>query len=125
MTGSLTYRLAGVIIQGDTGQPDSLARDIASAGRGSGMRSVGSRSLVGIGNTTAPGYVHAVHEETLGWRSVCDGRMDEVELVYFTDLIIFSGLISHLNYPTRKIRTFFHSGTFNNPFIAADATPMA
>jgi hypothetical protein len=60
----LSYRSAGGISQGDTEQPDSLAMDISATGRGYGSFAAGSRSLIGIGNTTALGYVHSVHEET-------------------------------------------------------------
>jgi hypothetical protein len=63
ITDSLAYRSAGAISQGNIELPDSLAMDISSAGSGAGMLSVGSRSLIGIGNTSALGYVHAVHEE--------------------------------------------------------------
>jgi len=38
-------------------------RNMEAAGHGSGLFSAGSRSLIGIGNTTALGYVHAVHEQ--------------------------------------------------------------
>jgi hypothetical protein len=62
MTDSLAYRSAGAISQGDIDLPDSLAMDISSAGSGSGLLSVGSRSMIGIGNTTALGYVHSTSE---------------------------------------------------------------
>jgi hypothetical protein len=64
MTDSLAYQSAGAISQGDIEQPDSLAMDISSVGRGSGMLVASSRSLAGIGNTTALGYVHSVNEMT-------------------------------------------------------------
>jgi len=63
MTDSLAYRSAGDISQGDTEQPDSLMMDVSSSGNGYGSFAAGSRSLNGIGNTTALGYVHAVHEQ--------------------------------------------------------------
>ena len=76
MTDSLAYRSAGGISQGDTEQPDSLAMDITSAGCGSGILVASSRSLVGIGNTSALGYVHAMHEETrAGGVFAMNGRM--------------------------------------------------
>ncbi len=76
MTDSLAYRSAGAISQGDIDRPDSLAMDISSAGTGSGLLVASSRSLVGIGNTSALGYVHAVHEETrAGGVFAMDGRM--------------------------------------------------
>jgi hypothetical protein len=62
MTDSLSYRSAGGISQGDTELPDSLAMDISSIGRGYGSFATGSRSLIGIGNTTALGYVHTTSE---------------------------------------------------------------
>jgi len=75
MTDSLAYRSAGAISQGDIDLPDSLAMDISSAGRGSGMLAAGSRSMIGIGNTSALGYVHSVHEETrAGGVFAMDGR---------------------------------------------------
>ncbi|MCX6701350.1 MAG: hypothetical protein NTV68_15760 [Methanomicrobiales archaeon] len=37
--------------------------NVEAIGHGSGQFSAGSRSLTGIGNTTALGYVHAVHEQ--------------------------------------------------------------
>jgi hypothetical protein len=76
MTDSLAYRSAGVISQGDIDLPDSMAMDISSAGSGSGTLVASSRSLIGIGNTSALGYVHAVHEETrAGGVFAMDGRM--------------------------------------------------
>ena len=63
MTDSLNYRSAGGISQGDTEQPDSLAMDISSNGNGYGNFAAGSRSLIGIGNTTALGYVHTTSEK--------------------------------------------------------------
>ncbi|MCX6701346.1 MAG: hypothetical protein NTV68_15740, partial [Methanomicrobiales archaeon] len=62
MTDALYYRSAGGISQGDTEQPDSLAMDISSKGNGYGSFAAGSRSLIGIGNTTALGYVHTTSE---------------------------------------------------------------
>jgi len=62
MTDSLSYRSAGDINQGDIELPDSLAMDVSSTGRGYGSFAAGSRSLIGIGNTTALGYVHSVNE---------------------------------------------------------------
>jgi len=62
MTDSLSYRSAGDISQGDIEQPDSMAMDISSSGNGYGRFAAGSRSLIGIGNTTALGYVHATSE---------------------------------------------------------------
>jgi hypothetical protein len=62
MTDSLSYRSAGAISQGDTELPDSLAMDVSSTGNGYGSFAAGSRSLIGIGNTTALGYVHTVSE---------------------------------------------------------------
>jgi hypothetical protein len=41
MTDSLAYRSAGGISQGDNELPDSLAMNISSAGRGSGMLAAG------------------------------------------------------------------------------------
>ena len=74
MTDSLNYHSVGGISQGDTEQPDSLAMDISSTGRGYGSFATGSRSLIGIGNTTALGYVHAVHEDVrVGGAFVMDG----------------------------------------------------
>ncbi|MCX6701197.1 MAG: hypothetical protein NTV68_14990 [Methanomicrobiales archaeon] len=43
-------------------RPDSLAMDISSSGNGYGSFAAGSRSLIGIGNTTALGYVHTTSE---------------------------------------------------------------
>jgi hypothetical protein len=62
MTDSLSYRSTGAISQGDTEQPDSMALDVSSAGNGYGNFAAGSRSLIGIGNTTALGYVHTTSE---------------------------------------------------------------
>jgi len=76
VTDSLAYQSDGAISQGDTEMQDSLAMDISSAGNGTGLLSVGSRSLIGIGNTSALGYVHAMHDETrVGGVFVMDGRM--------------------------------------------------
>ena len=76
MTDSLAYQSAGAISQGDTEMPDSLAMDVSSAGNGYGLLSVGSWSLIGIGNTSALGYVHAMHDETrVGGVFAMDGRM--------------------------------------------------
>ena len=49
--------------QGDTELPDSMVMDMEATGHGSAQFSAGSRSLTGIGNTTALGYVHTVHEQ--------------------------------------------------------------
>ncbi len=62
MTDALNYHSVGGISQGDTELPDSLAMDISSSGNGYGSFAAGSRSLIGIGNTTALGYVHATSE---------------------------------------------------------------
>jgi hypothetical protein len=62
MTDSLAYRSAGGISQGDTEQPDSMLMGISSVGNGYGSFAAGSRSLVGIGNTTGLGYVHTISE---------------------------------------------------------------
>jgi len=62
MTDALDYHSAGSISQGDTELPDSLAMDVSSFGRGYGSFATGSRSLIGIGNTTALGYVHTTSE---------------------------------------------------------------
>ncbi|MEI7434870.1 MAG: hypothetical protein WCJ93_11525 [Methanomicrobiales archaeon] len=63
MTDALNYHSAGEISQGDTGQPDNMLMNMEATGHGSGQFSAGSRSLTGIGNTSALGYVHAVHEQ--------------------------------------------------------------
>jgi hypothetical protein len=63
MTDALDYHSAGSISQGDTEQPDSLAMDVSSLGNGYGSFAAGSRSLIGIGNTTALGYVHTTSEK--------------------------------------------------------------
>ena len=45
-------------------------------GSGYGNFAAGSRSMIGIGNTTALGYVHSVHEETrAGGVFAMEGRM--------------------------------------------------
>ncbi len=76
MTDALNYYSVGGISQGDTEQPDSMAMDISSSGNGYGSFAAGSRSLIGIGNTTALGYVHLMHEETrAGGLFAIDGRM--------------------------------------------------
>jgi hypothetical protein len=62
LTDALNYHSVGGISQGDTEQPDSLAMDVSSFGNGYGSLNVGSRSLIGIGNTTALGYVHTTSE---------------------------------------------------------------
>ena len=62
MTDTLNYRSTGGISQGDTEQPDSLAMDVSSSGNGFGSSAAGSRSMIGIGNTTARGYVHTTSE---------------------------------------------------------------
>jgi hypothetical protein len=76
MTDSLAYRSDGAISQGDTEVPDSLTMDIYSSGNGYGSLNMGSRSLIGIGNTTALGYVHSTSEKvgTMGKFKV-NGRM--------------------------------------------------
>jgi len=51
------------VSQGDIDLPDSLSMDVSSAGNGYGSFAAGSRSQIGIGNTTALGYVHTVHEQ--------------------------------------------------------------
>jgi hypothetical protein len=63
MTDALNYHSAGGISQGDTELPDSMTMDVLSSGNGYGSFAAGSRSLIGIGNTTALGYVHTVHEQ--------------------------------------------------------------
>jgi len=63
MTDSLSYHSVGGISQGDTELPDSLAMDVSSSGNGYGSFAAGSRSLIGIGNTTALGYVHTTSEK--------------------------------------------------------------
>jgi hypothetical protein len=63
MTDSLSYRSAGAISQGDIELPDSMAMDVSSSGNGYGSFAAGSRSLIGIGNTTALGYVHTTSEK--------------------------------------------------------------
>jgi len=76
MTDALNYHSAGGISQGDTELPDSMAMDISLVGNGFGSFAAGSRSLTGIGNTTALGYVHAVHEDVrVGGNFVVDGKM--------------------------------------------------
>jgi len=62
MTDSLAYSSAGGIRQGGIDLPDSLAMDVSSSGNGYGSFAAGSRSLIGIGNTTALGYVHTTSE---------------------------------------------------------------
>jgi hypothetical protein len=42
--------------------PDSLVLEVSSSGNGYGNFAAGSRSLTGIGNTSALGYVHTVNE---------------------------------------------------------------
>ena len=49
--------------QGDTELPDSMVMDMEATGHGSAQFSAGSRSLTGIGNTTALGYVHTTSEK--------------------------------------------------------------
>ncbi len=63
MTDALNYHSAGGISQGDIEQPDSLVMDVSSAGNGYGSFAAGSRSMIGIGNTTALGYVHTMNEK--------------------------------------------------------------
>jgi hypothetical protein len=62
LTDSLNYHSDGAISQGDIELPDSLAMDVSSSGNGYGSFAAGSRSLIGIGNTTALGYVHTTSE---------------------------------------------------------------
>jgi hypothetical protein len=60
---------------------------------GNGYCIVWSRSGVtigGIGNTSQPGYIHFGSSGSKGWGSVCDEWTDEMELVYFIHLVIFS-----------------------------------
>ncbi len=76
MTDSLSYRSAGGISQGDTELPDSLAMDVSSSGNGYGNFAAGSRSLIGIGNTTALGYVHTTSEKVgAAGNFVVNGKM--------------------------------------------------
>lgn len=76
MTDALNYHSVGGISQGDTELPDSLAMDVSSSGNGYGIFATGSRSLIGIGNTTALGYVHTIHEEaSAGGVFAMNGRM--------------------------------------------------
>ena len=76
MTDALNYHSAGGISQGDIDLPDSLAMDVFSSGNGYGSFAMGSRSLIGIGNTSALGYVHALHEDVrVGGGFAMDGRM--------------------------------------------------
>jgi hypothetical protein len=76
MTDSLDYHSAGGISQGDTELPDSLAMDVSSSGNGYGSFAVGSRSLIGIGNTTALGYVHTTSEKVgAAGNFVVNGKM--------------------------------------------------
>jgi hypothetical protein len=81
---------------GDNDLPDSLAVDVTSAGRGSGMLVASSGSLVGIGNTSAPGYAHTTSEGVgAGGNVVVNGKVRWSSFPSF-DLIIFSGLISQV-----------------------------
>ena len=76
MTDSLNYHSVGGISQGDTELPDSLAMDVSSVRNGYGSFAAGSRSLIGIGNTTALGYVHSIYEDVrVGGIFSMDGRM--------------------------------------------------
>jgi hypothetical protein len=60
----------------DQDRPDSPTMDISSSGNGYGSFAAGSRSLIGIGNTTALGYVHSVNKETrAGGVFAMNGRM--------------------------------------------------
>lgn len=54
LTDALNYHSAGGISQGETEQPDSRTKDSYSSGNGDGSLNMGPRSLMGIGNTTAP-----------------------------------------------------------------------
>jgi len=76
MTDSLGYRSTGGISQGDTELPDSLAMDVFSSGNGYGSFAAVSRSMIGIGNTTALGYVHTMNERVgAGGGFTVNGRM--------------------------------------------------
>ena len=96
MTDALNYHSAGGISQGDTELPDSLAMDVSSSGNGYGSFAAGSRSLIGIGNTTALGYVHTTSEKVGASWELCGEWEDEVELVCFICVTIFSGRFSQL-----------------------------
>jgi hypothetical protein len=75
MADSLNYHSAGDISQGDSLQPDRMVMEVDATGSGTGLFSAGSRSLTGIGNTSALGYSHAVSEKvrTAG-RFMVNGR---------------------------------------------------
>ena len=76
MTNAMNYHSVGGISQGDIEEPDSLAMDVSSSGNGYGSFATGSRSLIGIGNATALGYVHSMNEVTMaGGMFAMDGRM--------------------------------------------------
>lgn len=50
--------------------------DVSSTGNGYGNFAAGSRSLIGIGNTSALGYVHATSEKVgAAGNFVVNGRM--------------------------------------------------
>ncbi len=83
MTDALNYHSIGGISQEDTEQPDSLAMDVSSSGNSYGSFAAGSRSMIGIGNTTALGYVHALHENVRVDGDFEMGWADEVVFVYF------------------------------------------
>jgi len=59
LADSMTYHSDGAVCQGDTETPDSLAMNIVSGGRGLGCIAAGSRTMEGIGNTSAMGYVQS------------------------------------------------------------------
>jgi hypothetical protein len=76
ITDSLAYRSAGAISQGDIYRLDSLAMDISSAGNGYGSLDAGSFSRIGIGNTTALGYVHSTKEHVgVNGNFIVSGKM--------------------------------------------------
>ncbi len=62
MTDALNYHSAAGISQGDIELPDSMVMNISSYGNGDSRFAAGSRSLIGIGNTTSLGYVHAISD---------------------------------------------------------------
>jgi hypothetical protein len=76
MTDALNYHSVGGISQGDTELPDSLAMDVSSMGNGYGSFAAGSRSMIGIGNTTSLGYVHTTSEKVgTGGMFTVNGKM--------------------------------------------------
>ena len=75
MTDALNYYSAGGISKGDNELPDSMAMDVSSSSNGYGSFAVGSRSLIGIGNTTALGYIHATSDKVgVAGNFVVNGR---------------------------------------------------